>query len=230
MRILLVEDDGSVARFIQKGLREEGYAVDVATDGEEGWHLHKLNDYDLLIIDLMLPKLDGFELVRRIRRHDTRTPILVLTARAAIQDKVQGLELGADDYLTKPFAFAELVARVRALLRRGKVDRSEPLRCADLMLDPLTRTVIRAGKRISLARTEYALLEFLLRYQGRVVTRTQIMEHVWDAHFDLGSNVVSVYINYLRNKIDKGFDLQLIHTVHGVGYVLTEKKVRSEER
>lgn len=229
MRILLVEDDGSVARFIQKGLREESYAVDVAADGEKGLWLHKANDYDLLIVDLMLPKLDGFELVRRIRQHDTRTPILVLTARAAIQDRVQGLESGADDYLTKPFAFVELVARVRALLRRGKVDRSEPLRCADLVLDPRTRTVIRAGKRIPLTRIEYAMLEFLLRHQGQVVTRTQIMEHVWDVHFDLGSNVVSVYVNYLRNKIDKGFDQPLIHTVRGFGYVLTEKKARSEE-
>lgn len=229
MRILLVEDDNSVARFVQKGLREEGFAVDVAADGEKGLWLHKANNYDLLIVDLMLPKLDGFQLVYRVRVHDSSTPILVLTARAAIQDRVRGLESGADDYLTKPFAFAELVARIRALLRRGKVDRSEPLQCSDLVLDPRTRTVIRADKRIPLTRIEYALLEFLLRHKGHVVTRTQIVEHVWDVNFDTGSNTVSVYINYLRNKIDKGFDQPLIHTVRGFGYVLTEKRARFEE-
>ena len=222
MRILLVEDDAGVARFVRKGLKEEKYTVDLAIDGEEGLNLHNLNEYDLLVIDLMLPKMDGFELIHRIRQQDTRTPVLVLTARDAVIDKVQGLDAGADDYLTKPFAFEELVARVRALLRRGKVERCEPLNCADLVLDPNTRTVTRSGKPIPLTRIEFALLELLLQRQNHVVTRTQILEHIWEAHFDLGSNVLSVYINYLRKKIDKDFEQPLLHTVRGVGYVLAE--------
>jgi heavy metal response regulator len=223
MRILVVEDEEKVASFIRKGLEEEHYAVDVALDGEEGLSMAQLNPYDLLILDLMLPRLDGYRLLQRLRSEGVDTSVLILTARDGLGDKVRGLDLGADDYLTKPFAFAELLARVRALLRRGKPQRSPLLKVADLMIDPATRRVTRGGTPIELTAKEYALLEYLMRHSGQVLTRTMISEHVWDQTFDSYTNVIDVYVNYLRKKVDQGFEPKLIHTVRGVGYSLREE-------
>ncbi len=223
MRILVVEDEEKVASFIRKGLEEERYAVDVALDGEEGLELAELNPYDLIVLDLMLPGLDGFRFIQRLRAQGVHTPILVLTARDSVGDKVKGLDLGADDYLTKPFAFAELLARIRALLRRGAPQAPPVLQVADLTLDPAARRVSRAGKPIELTAKEFALLEYFMRHAGRVLTRTMILEHVWDQSFDSYTNVVDVYVNYLRKKVDQGFEPRLIHTVRGVGYVLREE-------
>jgi heavy metal response regulator len=223
MRILVVEDEEKVASFIRKGLVEERYAVDVALDGEEGLTMAQINPYDLVVLDLMLPKLDGFRVLQRMRSDGVDTPVLVLTARDGIGDKVRGLDMGADDYLTKPFAFSELLARVRALLRRGKPQRAPLLNVADLSLDPASRRVTRGGKLIDLTAKEYALLEYLMRHPGQVLTRTMISEHVWDQSFDSYTNVIDVYVNYLRKKIDQGFEPKLIHTIRGVGYVLREE-------
>ncbi len=223
MRILVVEDEEKVASFIRKGLEEERYAVDVALDGEEGLELAELNPYDLIVLDLMLPGLDGFRFIQRLRAQGVHTPILVLTARDSVGDKVKGLDLGADDYLTKPFAFAELLARIRALLRRGAPQAPPVLQVANLTLDPAARRVTRAGKPIELTAKEFALLEYFMRHAGRVLTRTMILEHVWDQSFDSYTNVVDVYVNYLRKKVDQGFEPRLIHTVRGVGYVLREE-------
>lgn len=223
MRILIVEDEEKVASFIRKGLAEERYAVDLALDGEEGLALAQMNPYDLIVLDLMLPRLDGFKVLARLREEGVHTPVLVLTARDRLDDKVRGLDLGADDYLTKPFAFSEFLARVRALLRRGKPTRSPTLSLADLTLDPSSRRVVRAGQQIELTAKEYALLEYFLRHPGQVLTRTMISEHVWDQSFDSYTNVIDVYVNYLRKKIDQGFQPKLIHTVRGVGYVLREE-------
>jgi heavy metal response regulator len=220
MRILLVEDDRKVASFIRRGLMEEGHAVDLAADGETGLAMALDRLHDLIILDVMLPGKPGFQVVRELRQAKVSTPVLLLTARDAVEDKVQGLDAGADDYLTKPFAFAELLARVRALLRRGVEPRAPVLQVADLTLDPATRTVKRGGEAISLTNREFALLEYLLRNAGRVLTRTTIAEHVWDYSFDSTTNVIDVYVNYLRKKIDAGRDPKLIHTVRGVGYVL----------
>ncbi len=223
MRILVVEDEEKVASFIRRGLEEERYAVDVALDGEEGLQFAETNPYDVIVLDLMLPGLDGFRFIQRLRAQDIATPILVLTARDSVGDKVRGLDLGADDYLTKPFAFAELLARVRALLRRGKTPAPPVLKVADLTLDPAARRVTRAGRVIDLTAKEFGLLEYLMRHAGRVLTRTMILEHVWDQTFDSYTNVVDVYVNYLRKKVDHGFEPKLIHTVRGVGYVLREE-------
>ncbi len=223
MRLLVVEDEKKVADFIRKGLEQEHYAVDVAHDGEAGEHLARDFDYDLVILDLMLPKLSGAELLTRLRRSKPDLPVLVLTARSSVEDRVAGLDRGADDFLSKPFAFAELSARVRALLRRGKREAAE-LQIADLKVDTATRRVTRAGQKIELSGKEYALLEYLLRNARRPVTRTMIIEHVWDIHFDSLTNVVDVYINYLRKKIDKGFTPTLIHTLRGVGYVVSDEQ------
>jgi heavy metal response regulator len=220
MRILLVEDDRKVASFIRKGLAEEGYAVDVAVDGEMGLAMGLDRLHDVIVLDVMLPQKPGFQVLRELRQAKVTTPVLLLTARDAIEDKVQGLDAGADDYLTKPFAFAELLARVRALLRRGKAAQAPVLQAADLVLDPATRTVKRGGEAIPLTNREFALLEYFLRNPGRVLTRTMIAEHVWDYSFDAGTNVIDVYVNYLRKKIDAGREPKLIHTVRGVGYVL----------
>lgn len=220
MRILLVEDDPNIAGFIKKGLREEHYAVDLAPDGEEGLLMAQAAPYDLLILDIMLPKLDGVTVCRRLRADRNPTPILLLTARDAVEDKVVGLDAGADDYLAKPFAFPELLARVRALLRRGSAPQPARLKVADLELDPVAHRVWRAGKEITLTGKEYALLEYLLRNANRVLTRTAIIEHVWDIHFDAMTNIVDVHIRALRAKIDRDFSSPLIHTVRGVGYVL----------
>jgi heavy metal response regulator len=222
MRILIIEDEQKVAAFIQKGLSQEGYAVDVAHDGEEGAYQAENFDYDAVIVDLMLPKMSGLEILKKIRARDLRLPVLILTARGAVEDKVAGLDGGANDYLVKPFAFAELSARIRVLLRRGAQE-STTLRLADLEMNTATRTVTRAGRKIDLKLKEFSLLEFLLRNARRTVTRTMIIEHVWDIHFDSVSNVVDVHINTLRNKIDREFPTQLIHTVRGVGYMLTDE-------
>jgi len=222
VRILVVEDEKKVASFIKKGLQQEGYAVDMVHDGAEAIRLATDFEYDLIVLDIMLPKKSGLEVLRAVRLKRARLPVLMLTAKGAIEDKVAGLDAGADDYLIKPFAFVELSARIRALLRRGAQETSG-LVVADLEMDTATRKVRRSGQVIDLKVKEYALLEFLLRNAHRPVTRTMIVEHVWDIHFDSVSNVVDVHINSLRNKIDRGFSRPLIHTVRGVGYVLTDR-------
>jgi len=220
VRILLVEDDRKVASFIRKGLMEEGYAVDVAPDGETGLAMGLDRPHDVIVLDVMLPGKSGVQVVRELRQAKVVTPVLLLTARDAVEDKVQGLDAGADDYLTKPFAFAELLARVRALLRRGATAQVPLIQVADLTLDPAGRTLKRGGEPISLTNREFALLEYFMRNPGRVLTRTMITEHVWDYSFDSATNVIDVYVNYLRRKIDAGRERKLIHTVRGVGYVL----------
>ena len=222
MRILIVEDEKKVASFIKKGLQQEGYAADIAHDGEQALDNAVAFDYDAIVLDLMLPKKSGLDVLRQIRATKPKLPVLVLTAKGSLEDKVTGFNAGADDYLIKPFAFAELSARIRALLRRGAV-KDNKLKVADLEMDTATRQVRRAGQPIDLKLKEYALLEFLLRNAHRAVTRTMIVEHVWDIHFDSVSNVVDVHINSLRNKIDKGFNPPLIQTVRGVGYMLTDR-------
>jgi heavy metal response regulator len=223
MRILIVEDDKKIAGFIKKGLTEEHYAVDVAYDGEVGAYRAQANNYDLIILDIMLPKKDGIEVCRELRNKNIIAPIIMLTAKDTIEDKIEGLDEGADDYLTKPFSFEELLARVRALLRRTQKYKTKTLKVADLELDPVTRKVTRAGKNITLTGKEYALLEYLMRNKERVLTETMITEHVWDMNFDPLTNVVNVYIHHLRQKIDKDFDKKLIHTIRGAGYVMKEK-------
>ena len=226
MRLLLVEDERKVSDLVARALRAESYAVDVAEDGQRGWELAQSYQYDLIILDLMLPQLPGEELLRRIRRTNPSVPILVLTARAATQDKVNNFEAGADDYLTKPFAFAELVMRVKALLRRGPITRSSVLRVGDLEVDRFTQQVRRAGRRIELTAKEYALLEYLAANPGRVFSRTMIIEHVWDQSFEGLTNIVDVYVRHLRSKVDDPFPVKLIRTVRGVGYGLTESAER----
>ena len=221
MRMLLVEDEKKVSELVARALRQESYAVDVADDGTQGWELAQAYDYDLVILDLMLPGLSGEELLRRIRRKNHEVPILILTARDATEEKVRNFQAGADDYLTKPFAFAELVMRVKALLRRGPVPRSSVVRVADLELDRLTQQVRRAGRRIELTPKEYALLEYLASSPGRVFSRTMIIEHVWDQSFEGLTNIVDVYVRHLRSKVDDPFPVKLIRTVRGVGYGLT---------
>lgn len=222
MRILLVEDDVDLAQFIRKGLKEEHYAVDVAADGEEGLALALNNAYDLLILDIMLPKLDGLSLVRRVRDKGIMTPVLLLTARNTLETKVSGFDTGADQFLPKPFAFVELLAQIRALLRRGSSQQLAHLQAADLRLDPASHRVWRGGQEISLTNKEYALLEFLLRNKNRVLTRTAIIEHVWDISYDPMTNIVDAHIRALRAKIDRDFSPPLIATVRGAGYMLEE--------
>ena len=222
MRILVVEDEKKVASFIAKGLTEESYAVDVAYDGEEGVFMALENDYDLIVLDLMLPKLDGMEILRKIRDSGKDVPVLILTAKDSVEDIVAGLEGGSDDYLTKPFAFAELLARIRALLRRSQEQKITTLKAGDLTLNPLTREVKRGDRKIELTSKEYALLEYFMRNVNKVLTRTLISEHVWNYEFDPLTNVVDVYVNYLRKKIDQPSETKLIHTVRGVGYILKE--------
>ena len=220
MRLLVVEDEKKVASFVRKGLEEEGYAVDVAADGESGLELALDQVHDLIILDIHLPRMNGLRVLQELRREKVTTPVLLLTVRATIEDKVLGLDAGADDYLTKPFAFQELVARVRALLRRRAEAEPPVLQIADLVLDPARRTVFRGGEKIELTAKEYTLLDYLMRNPGRVLTRTLIGEHVWDYDFDTSTNVIDVYVNYLRKKIDAGREMKLIHTVRGVGYML----------
>jgi heavy metal response regulator len=221
MRILVVEDEKKIAGFIKRGLKEEGYAVDVAADGEEGYSLAGVNDYDLIVLDIMLPRLDGISLCRKLRAEKVDIPIIMLTAKTSVQDKVTGLDSGANDYLTKPFAFEELLARMRVLLRRA-VQPATRLQVADLVLDLLSHKVTRAEREITLSTREFALLEYLMRNAGTVVTRTMISEHVWDIDFDTSTNVIDVYINYLRNKIDVDFDKKLIQTIRGRGYMIKD--------
>jgi len=220
MRLLMVEDEPKVARFVTQGLTEEGYAVDVATDGETGLSMALDQVHDLIILDIQLPKKDGLQVLQELRQASVQTPVLLLTVRAAIEDKVLGLDAGADDYLTKPFAFQELVARIRALLRRGMEFAPPILQIADLLLDPARRTVTRGDEEIELTTREFTLLDYFMRNPGRVLTRTMIAEHVWDYNFDPGTNVIDVYVNYLRKKIDIGHQPKLLHTVRGAGYVL----------
>jgi|SRR5689334_11484193 len=222
MRILLVEDEKKVADMVARGLKAERFAVDVADDGLNGWDMAGAYDYDLIILDLMLPGLNGTELLRRIRRNNQQVPILVLTARDATAEKVQNFEAGADDYLTKPFAFAELLVRIKSLLRRGPVNRSSVLRVADLEVDRLSQQVKRAGKRIELTAKEYALLEYLATNPGRVFSRTMIIEHVWDQSFEGFTNIVDVYVRHLRSKVDDPFPEKLLRTVRGVGYCIAD--------
>jgi len=221
MRILVVEDDAPLASFIRKGLEEEHYAVDVAVDGEQGRALVEDLDYDLMILDLNLPRMDGITLLRCIRPSKMQLPVLVLTARSRVEDRVMTLNAGADDCLNKPFSYTELSARVRALLRRGRAASESTMRIDDLTLDRIERRVERAGRRIELTGKEFALLEYLMRNAGRRVTRSMIIEHVWNIDFDTTTNVVDVYINYLRRKIDGEQQRKLIHTVRGVGYELS---------
>lgn len=222
MRCLLVEDERKVADFVARGLRAERFVVDVANDGDVGWQLVSKGDYDLIILDLMLPQMNGTELLRRIRTKTIATPVLVLTARDATAEKVRHFEAGADDYLTKPFAFAELLVRAKALLRRGPINQATVLRVADLELDRLSQQVKRAGKRISLTSKEYALLEYLAANAGRVLSRTMIIEHVWDQSFQGLTNIVDVYVRHLRTKIDDLQPTKLIRTVRGAGYCLSD--------
>ena len=226
MRLLLIEDEQKVADFVARGLRAESYAVDVALDGLRGWELAAAVDYDLIILDLMLPGLNGTELLRRLRRKGGKAAVLVLTARDATNDKVENFEAGADDYLTKPFAFAELLVRVKALLRRPPVNRNHVLLVADLEVDRLAQQVRRAGKRIELTSKEYALLEYLVAHAGRVLSRTMIIEHVWDESFEGLTNIVDVYVRHLRAKVDDPFPAKLIHTVRGAGYCLDDSEAR----
>jgi two-component system, OmpR family, copper resistance phosphate regulon response regulator CusR len=219
MKILLIEDEKELTRTLKKGLKEAGYNVDVVYDGESGVSLAVTGEYDCIILDYRLPKLNGLEVCREIRRNKVNTPILMLTVVDSVEMKVQCLDVGADDYLTKPFSFSELLARIRALTRRSRSG-SSIIQVEDLILNPSSRTVTRGGKKIYLTPREYDLLYFLLVNQGRVVTRMEIAENVWGINFDRGTNYVDVYINYLRKKIDYGFSKKLIHTVRGVGYVL----------
>lgn len=223
MRVLLVEDDGRIANFVAKGLRENAYAVDVAADGENALYQAAINSYDAIILDVMLPVKDGFAVCRELREGHIKTPILMLTARDAVEDRIAGLDHGADDYLTKPFAFEELLARLRALLRRNAEVRPPKITIADLEIDTTAQRVWRSGKEISLTTKEYALLEYLAREKGKVVGRAAIAEHVWDENFDAFSNLIDVYIKRLRTKIDENFDVQLIHTRRGAGYFLSEE-------
>jgi heavy metal response regulator len=217
LRVLVVEDEAKVASFIARGLGEAGYTVDVAGQGPAALEEATVNDYDLILLDVMLPGIDGWEVLSQYREGGGNSPVMMLTARDAVEDKVRGLDSGADDYLTKPFALTELLARVRALLRRE--DRKTPvLRLADLELNPASREVRRAEKKINLSAREYALLEYFMRHQDRILSRSMVLEHVWDYSFDPETNVVDVYVSYLRNKIDRGFDPPLIHTMRGVGY------------
>jgi two-component system copper resistance phosphate regulon response regulator CusR len=218
VRILVAEDDRPVASFLKKGLEAEHYAVDVVPDGEEALYMAEAYDYDLLLLDLVLPKMDGLQVLHQIRTRKKNLPVLVLTGRTRVEDRVKGLDLGADDYMVKPFAFRELIARVRALLRRGNAPVDFTLRVEDLEMNLVERTVRRGDRKIELTPKEFALLEYLMRNQGRAVSRPMIIEHVWNFSFDTMTNVVDVYINYLRKKIDEGAEQKLIHTVRGVGY------------
>jgi DNA-binding response OmpR family regulator len=223
MRILVVEDDQDLARFIRKGLEEERHLVESASDGDMGWLLADAEGYDIIIMDVLLPKLNGLELCRRLRSKGDQTPVLLLTVRDTVEDTVCGLDAGADDYLTKPFAFAVLLARIRALVRRGGIAQPSRLTAADLELDPIAHRVWRSGKEVILTRREYALLEYLLRNKNRILTRTGIVDQVWGYAYDPMTNIVEVQIRALRAKVDRGFTPSLIHTVRGMGYMVKDE-------
>ena len=220
MRILVVEDEAKVGSFIRRALEEESYAVDLCADGLSGLDLARDSSYDLIILDVMLPGMSGVQILETLRKEKLKTPVLIVTAKAQVDQRVKGLDAGADDYLTKPFAIEELLARVRVLLRRGTGEGMGLLQIEDLILNPATREVTRGGQRIELTSKEYALLEYFMRNAGRVLTRPVIAEHVWNLDFDTFTNVIDVYVNYLRNKIDRGRERKLIHTIRGSGYVL----------
>jgi two-component system copper resistance phosphate regulon response regulator CusR len=223
MRILVIEDERKVAEFVARGLRDQRFAVDVSNDGQTGWEMANSCHYDLVILDLMLPGLSGLEVLKRIRRRGSQVPVLILTARAGTPEKVQNFEAGADDYLTKPFAFDELLVRVKALLRRGSPDRSNLLLIGDLEIDRQKQEAKRAGKRIELTPKEYSLLEYLSANAGRIMSRTMIIEHVWDESFQGLTNIVDVYVRHLRSKVDDENPKKLIHTVRGVGYSISDE-------
>jgi heavy metal response regulator len=220
MKILVVEDEKKVAKFLQQGLEEEHYSVDVVSDGEAALWRVSSGTYDLILLDILLPQKDGITVLREMRAAGIHIPVLMLTAKSAIEDKVEGLDSGADDYLTKPFSFAELLARIRSIFRRGGAEKTATLTVADLKLDMVAHTAARADKVIELTKREYALLEYFMKNANRVLTRTLISEHIWNYNFDTGTNVIDVYINHLRSKIDDGFEKKLLHTVRGVGYIL----------
>jgi heavy metal response regulator len=222
MRLLIVEDDKKVGAFLERGLKEENYAVDVCRNGADSLYLAQVNPYDVIILDIMLPGMDGFSVCRELRSSGILTPIIMLTAKDTLEDKVLGLTEGADDYLTKPFSFEELLARIRALLRRSQDYKTKALRVGDLEMDPVRHQVTRGGQKIALTGKEYALLEYLMRNQGRVLSQSMIIEHVWDMDYEGASNIVNVYINHLRRKIDKDFPVNLIKTVRGHGYQIDE--------
>jgi len=228
MRILVVEDEAKMASFIKRGLEEEGAAVDVSTDGQDGLYRASTGNYDLIVLDITLPLVDGLDVCRKLRDNKISTPILLLTARDSVDMKVRGLDSGADDYLTKPFAFAELLARLRALRRRDRAEVNLRLQIGDLVLDPLTRRVTRANQPITLTSKEFALLECFMRHPDQVLSRTILSENVWDETFDSFTNVIDVYVNYLRNKVDRTFTPKLIHTVRGAGYVMRRPETSSE--
>jgi len=224
MRVLVAEDNDRLASFLKRGLQENAFAVDIAADGEEAAYMARTGAYDVIVLDIMLPLRSGFDVIRQLRNEGVDTPIICLTARDQVDDRITGLDLGADDYMAKPFEFSELLARIRALRRRPRGMVPQKLMCADLVLDPATRDVRRDGKSIDLTPKEYSLLEYLMRRQGIVVSRTAIIENVWDMNFDSLANVVDVFVNRLRNKIDYPFGRQLLHTVRGVGYCLTDEE------
>jgi heavy metal response regulator len=224
MKILMVEDDKGIARFVKKGLLENSFSVDLAYDGEDGLFLALHRGYDLVMLDILLPKIDGVEILKRMRKMEIKTPVIFLTAKDSEKDIVQGLDLGADDYITKPFSFNELLARIRALLRRGKGDSAfSRMQIANLFLEVDGHRVYRDKAKIELTPKEYALLEYFMRHPGQIITRTMISENIWDYHFDSGTNIIDVHVSHLRNKIDKNFEPKLLHTVKGVGYVLEER-------
>ena len=223
MQLLIVEDEEKIANFLRRGLLEESYAVDIAANGEDALYKFEINEYDLIILDLLIPKINGIDVCRKIRQVNTTTPILILTARDATEDKISGLDAGADDYMTKPFSFSELSARVRALLRRGKKSDPTVLTVDNLLLDPATRTAVRGNTRIILTTREYALLEYFMRNPNRVLTKAELLEHVWDYNYDGLSNILETYIKYLRKKLKVGAEeKELIHTMRGSGYILRQ--------
>ncbi|HKR98475.1 MAG TPA: response regulator transcription factor [Candidatus Dormibacteraeota bacterium] len=220
MRVLLVEDDERLSNSLARGLRGEGYAVDVAASGDDALHQARVYDYDVVILDVMLPGPDGVAVCRTLREAGSWCPVLMLTARDGVADRIRGLDAGADDYLIKPFDFGELIARVRALMRRGAPERPAVLVAGDLEVDPATRAVTRAGRRVDLSAREFAVLEFLARRAGQVVSRTELLEHVWDRNYEGSTNIIDVYVGYLRRKLENPFGRPLIHTVRGAGYVI----------
>lgn len=222
MRILIIEDEKKVASFIKKGLEEEYFVADVAADGKEGLKLATTEEYDIMIMDIMLPYMDGITLIKEIRKREISTPVLMLTVNDSVKDKVEGLDAGADDYLTKPFAFEELIARLRALLRRNENSKTSKLTIADLELDLQSHRVFRNNQEIILTPKEYSILEYLMRNSKKVISRTKLIEHVYDYHFDTETNIIDVYINKVRSKIDNNFEKPLIHTIRGIGYVLKD--------
>ncbi len=224
MRILVIEDERRLTHYIKKGLEENDFSVDCAYDGEEGLFMARNNEYDLIVLDLILPKKLGMDMLKEMRANGNTVPVLILSVKDSTQTKAEGLNIGADDYLTKPFSFIELLARIRAILRRGRPEQQSTLKVQDLVMDLVAHRVTKRSEVIELTKKEFALLEFFMRHPGQVLTRTMIIEHVWDYNFDCMTNIVDVFVNRIRNKIDKGYDEKLIHTIRGVGYVMRERK------